>query len=797
VTAPTWTVARKIALIVVALVVPTAVLLGFTLSEWGRAIESGEKERAGVVLLRPLVRLQEAVGRHQGLIEQVRAGQMDEGEALLDARQAVGAALNDLDTAQARHGAALQITYQELARRGRPDAQPAVARRLWEELVRDLPRLGAIEVVNRHEPLRLRIREMIDHVGETSNLVLDPDLDSYSLMNLCLQVLPDVVSRLNDLELTAGPALRSDRPLTSPQAGRFLVSADHLRDAALDRATRDIRTAVLQDPLYHGARNGLVSRLEPASERFAAAIKTLADLVDRAVAGDGDGGVIEETPAAVGFARDAVGPRPIDPVRFHAAIDQARQATLALANTAAVEFDGLLERRVGDFWNWRLLALVATGLTLAMAIALAWFVSRSITRPLARCVDGLEALAGRDLTHTLGLRASGEPGTIAAALDHAVVGLRGLIGSIQQTTLTVMAGATESAATARQQQRLAEQSHHATHDAAVAVTQITSTGRELVHVMHDVHAQVGRTAELASAGRLALSDMEQAIIALSASIEALGEQLDAMRQRAEDINLMVVTIIKVADETNLLSINAAIEAEKAGAAGRGFAVVAREVRRLADQTAIATLDIERAVAQMQASVAAGDQQMETVLGGVHQGVAAVHRLSDQLSRIIAGVQELDPRFLQVHDGMTAQTHGAEQIREVMVRLNDQARQTDTSLQEFHRASEQLRESILGLNRDVAQFRLPGSTIAPSDPDFELDTGPVAFPAQAPAHEPEGWADRHDPSIAQGPLDDRFSLGFGPTPTPRRGLPSPRPGATMPSPPPPSPSDGPMPDFSTF
>ena len=172
-----------------------------------------------------------------------------------------------------------------------------------------------------------------------------------------------------------------------------------------------------------------------------------------------------------------------------------------------------------------------------------------------------------------------------------------------------------------------------------------------------------------------------------------------------NINLVVTTITKVADQTNLLSINAAIEAEKAGEYGLGFLVVAREIRRLADQTAVATLDIERMVKEMQYSVSAGVMEMDKFSEQVRRGVGEVGPIGDQLGQIIAAVQGLTGRFDQVTEGMRVQSQGAEQIREAVIRLSEGASQTSISLREFNKATDHLREAVGGLKEEVSRFTL--------------------------------------------------------------------------------------------
>jgi methyl-accepting chemotaxis protein WspA len=167
----------------------------------------------------------------------------------------------------------------------------------------------------------------------------------------------------------------------------------------------------------------------------------------------------------------------------------------------------------------------------------------------------------------------------------------------------------------------------------------------------------------------------------------------------------VTTITKVADQTNLLSINAAIEAEKAGEHGLGFLVLAREIRRLADQTAVSTLDIEQIVREMQSAVSVGVMEMDRFSEQVRRGVDTVAHIAGQLGQIIGQVQQLSERFDSVNEGMKNQSLGAQQISEAMTRLTGGATQTITALKEFNHAAEHVLGSVQELKMGVSHFKV--------------------------------------------------------------------------------------------
>jgi methyl-accepting chemotaxis protein WspA len=175
--------------------------------------------------------------------------------------------------------------------------------------------------------------------------------------------------------------------------------------------------------------------------------------------------------------------------------------------------------------------------------------------------------------------------------------------------------------------------------------------------------------------------------------------------KAGNINQVIITITKVADQTNLLSLNAAIEAEKAGEYGRGFSVVAAEIRRLADQTAVSTYDIEQTVREMQSAVSAGVMAMDKFSEEVRRGMQEIQQVGTQLSQIIHEVQTVAPRFEMVNEGMRSQATAAEQISEALSQLGEAAQQTVESLRQSGMTLDELNQVSSGLRTSISRFKL--------------------------------------------------------------------------------------------
>lgn len=330
---------------------------------------------------------------------------------------------------------------------------------------------------------------------------------------------------------------------------------------------------------------------------------------------------------------------------------------------------------------------------------------RRIVRPIQKVSEFADTIAEGDLTAEIEKDYDDEIGRLVEKLSEMAHNLNTLIGQVQRSGIQVTSSATELSATSKQQEAVMKTQMESTNYVVKSVAEISKVSEELVETMQQVAAMSDQTADFANSGQSDLSQMESAMGHMENASKSISGKLEAINEKAANITSVVTTITKVADQTNLLSLNAAIEAEKAGEYGRGFTVVAREIRRLADQTAVATLDIDQMVQEMQSAVSAGVMEMDAFIAEVQRSAENVGKISNQLTRIIEQVKALSPSFEGVNESMQFQSESAQQINTSMVNLSEEMQQTVESLKESFMAIEQLNDAARGLQDEVSRFKV--------------------------------------------------------------------------------------------
>jgi len=344
----------------------------------------------------------------------------------------------------------------------------------------------------------------------------------------------------------------------------------------------------------------------------------------------------------------------------------------------------------------------------ALALSAAFVIGIAVRmgRRVRRAAIAADSIAAGDLRCEIeDCRLQDEAGILLASLGRMKHGLHQLLTGVKTAGVTIDSGAVELAASSREQGAVAHRFGESSSQIASATRQISATGSELARTMSEVDQAVERTARLGESARGNLASVDATIRELSDASASIAAKLAAISARAASINSVVTTITKVADQTNLLSVNAAIEAEKAGEQGRGFLVVAREIRRLADQTAGATGDIEAIVGEMQSAVGAGVMEMDRFADKVRRGVEEVVASTREMNEIIAQVEANAVRFGKVSDGMASQSQGAATISDSMGALAEAAKRAVESAEEFGRTAAELERASQILRQSVGAFRL--------------------------------------------------------------------------------------------
>jgi methyl-accepting chemotaxis protein WspA len=312
------------------------------------------------------------------------------------------------------------------------------------------------------------------------------------------------------------------------------------------------------------------------------------------------------------------------------------------------------------------------------------------------------------------LSAREETAQLFEAIRTMTQGLHSLVAEVQKSGVHITKTASGMAASARDLEAMVTEQAAATRDVTATAQSIAGASAELARTVGVLSSAATSAGHEAEDGRKALGEMGGSMQRLIGDNEGILTRLSAIREKTSEISGIVTAISKVADRTNLLSLNASIEAEKAGEYGLGFSVVAQEIRRLADQTAVAALEIEHMVGDVLVTVSEGLRDIQRFTEEVTRVAGETRNVQAPLERIIAQIEEWVPSLRQVDGEVRAQAERARHISESMGQLSAAAHTTSTSFHSFNAGSGVLNEASRRLEAEISRFRVDSSSHVPTE-----------------------------------------------------------------------------------
>ncbi|WP_053152053.1 methyl-accepting chemotaxis protein [Pseudomonas sp. Pf153] len=364
-----------------------------------------------------------------------------------------------------------------------------------------------------------------------------------------------------------------------------------------------------------------------------------------------------------------------------------------------------LDRRDAESAQARTLQLFSTLLALLVGIIAAVIITRQITRPLSETLTVVERIANGDLSHNIIVTRRDELGVLQQGIARMGVTLRDLIGGIRDGVTQIASAAEELSAVTEQTSAGVNSQKVETDQVATAMHEMTATVQEVARNAEEASQAAAAADGEARAGDQVVNEAIAQIERLASEVVRSTDAMTMLQQESDKIGSVMDVIKSVAEQTNLLALNAAIEAARAGEAGRGFAVVADEVRGLAQRTQKSTEEIEGLVAGLQN----GTQQVAAVMNNsrslTDSSVALTRKAGASLENITRTVSNIQSMNQQIAAAAEQQSAVAEEISRSIINVRDVSEQTAAASEETAASSVELARLGNQLQMMVSHFRV--------------------------------------------------------------------------------------------
>lgn len=667
----------------------------------GANITFADQEKKGDLYQRPLADLLYQAGTLRIELAKSRASQGD-GATIKTLITKMDDSFAALSKVQAQVGEDLQFTESGLKSRGRENLKLETVLSSWADLAKNIQADNAGAHDEALATTIAAIRGMIGHSGDTSNLILDPDLDSYYLMDVTLLALPQAIDRLGSIGATLYPQLLAG-DLTEAQKTEAAVLARMVSEADVGRVTADMDTSLKEDPNFYGKDATYQDQGPKLTESYSTANKAFVEQLEKIARGE-----------------------KVEPTTFLASAKTAQDTGYAFLSKGYDLLDALLTTRIADYKGQQMNSIMMSIAGITISVLFFFVVVRTITGPLASLTQTMRRLAKHDYSAEVSYaEARSEIGQIANSVQtFKENGLRmeamkveqarkdqemaeerkrfvgtlisefessvgHIVATVASASTQLQGNASSLSEVSRGTSEKATTVAAASEETSVSVQVVASSAEELTSSIREISSQVG------DAGRMIAAAVQE--------IQATNAVVQGLANSSGKIGEVVQLINEIAGQTNLLALNATIEAARAGEAGKGFAVVASEVKNLANQTAKATEEITASIAAMQndtnkavgAISSIGDVigRISTVSSSISSAVTQQAAATQEIAK---NIQQVSASTTEVSDNITLVTRDASDsmrgVEEVLNAACDLSRQSEKLRHEVDQFLTQIRAS---------------------------------------------------------------------------------------------------------
>ncbi len=655
----------KFALIFLIVLIPLVVLSSMLIASLDDEIAFIENERRGLAYIKTARQPIQFIQQHRGLNSAYLAGAEHLRNEIIEKRQQADEVMSQLAQIDQQLGAGLQTGEQFASIQGQ-----------WQQIKANAFSMSAGESLASHSALVSSIMDLIGHVADSSEITLDPKLDSYYLGDA-------LVSKLLGLTESMGK---------SRAVGSGVAAAGEFTPESF------IQLSILLNEIENNQKS-LASGLAAAfntNPQVGQVLQQAAEDNRRAVDG------IQQMLNMRLLKAEQIN---VDSKVVFDAATQAINTSYALFDRIVPVLDGMFVERIELDIKKEYTAIITVVLVLLLVLYVFAGLYFSVVDNIHKIDEGSTQLAAGNLTARINLNSKDEMSSIAQSFNNMAERIESLIQQIMSASTQLATAAEEVSAVAGDSSRNVEQQRNETDQVATAMNEMTATVNEVARNAESAAGAANSADNETQGGKQVVDKTTATILALAQEVENAATVISQLAEDSDNIGTVLDVIKNIAEQTNLLALNAAIEAARAGEQGRGFAVVADEVRTLASRTQQSTREIESMIDKLQTGAKQAVTVMQTGRETAQSGANGAREAAQSLDAIARAVATIRDMNNQIASAAEEQNAVAEEMNRNIVNISQGAEQTAAGAEQTTTAATELSRLAGDLQNLVSSFRV--------------------------------------------------------------------------------------------